>query len=1109
MTKFFKKSVACMIAVLMIVSSLPFTAITANAATTSTVTIGTKSYGLFTNGANTRWKGSYANVVNDSAENAFDMGFINFDISTIDDEYQDLSGTYTVTVQKATDCTKFVPLRIMYPTKNQSSFNVTTNVSSSAGNASKIDDTAYSTIWTNGSSNGYFKTAKSYFELQDLTTVTLSDYTSKTVSVDISSAIKAAKSAGLSYATVVFLLGNTDGSDGGSGSGSSWSDTNVYIGATTVNVTVTEAEQTTYKTKPSTTFTAKKGTATVNWNDSSDKTCAGYYNNLLFFASYSEGLSGSPTADTGANYCYTRAWYPTMVFLYDGVNDSFAPVMGSADKSDFSTRYLNYFVPMDSNDTSNLADSSNFYCDTWVGGKGGTLDYTWNWTQSHHNVRASISDTSSGYFGLTRNTFYPHSSKLHVKSSITFEGNSGYSHMQNIYWFAGSHTNGGQAAASGDKNFGQANKTTYVINYKPLYTAANEAANALKTFEQNKYTIKSVNAYYSAIQDLYDFNPNSYFTSASESTIPSNVNSCAQQIKNLVEAYNTAKKGLTERPVFYFQRADGTQIAQIYEENEATAYAWGITNGNVTTTATTAKTTVGDGKQHSWKTYSWPTTATDNVFKEIETVNYEDCSGGTATCTKKAVCSTCNAEYGDLLEHKYTYTTIDTTNHTKKCTVGGEEVTEAHTKGTDGKCTLCGQSLLDYTAYNAANTEAGNIKAQHAVAGFKLYTTESYTEYDKIVTEVSEKKDTVTTQAELDELTNIMLSAKTILRKNSCTVKVYVIPEDGTGATNAAKTYTSTYGSQLELDLAAIDSTAGGVKAWIVKTDDGVTQTKILTADTKITLYVTKDATVDVYTVANPNTEADKYSKVTFLGKNGSVVAVKYVKEDETLNTEDVDIPSVPFYTSTSWDKASVTGTGSDIYVRAQYTYSTEATKCNVNLVKDGAITWTKEYSYDSYVYLDEADKTKQYALASDKEGTKILTYLDGIEFYAPKTAEIYVVEVTSKEAKIAITGNFKEELTESEVEKVAASFNCKFYLPEDCEVIEWGAEISSGTAKKVVKGEKISQGNEYTIRMKVKKTLVTGGTVTSFTGKAYLIYKDSTGTTHTIYSDEVTQSLV
>ena len=51
MKRFFKRTIACLIAVLMVVSSLPFTALTANAADSSTVSkqIGVKSYGLFTN----------------------------------------------------------------------------------------------------------------------------------------------------------------------------------------------------------------------------------------------------------------------------------------------------------------------------------------------------------------------------------------------------------------------------------------------------------------------------------------------------------------------------------------------------------------------------------------------------------------------------------------------------------------------------------------------------------------------------------------------------------------------------------------------------------------------------------------------------------------------------------------------------------------------------------------------------------------------------------------------------------------------------------------------------------------------------------------------------
>lgn len=321
-----------------------------------------------------------------------------------------------------------------------------------------------------------------------------------------------------------------------------------------------------YNEKPATSFDAKTGTATVYWKESSDQYCTGHYNNLLYFNSYSEGIKGSPTADTGGNNCFTRAWYPTMVFLYDGVNDSYAPVMGTADKSDWALqqRYLNYFVPMDNNDSNNLADSSNFYCDNWIGSEGKTLDYTWTLGQSHHGVRASISDSSSSIFGLSSNTFYPHSSKLHVRrDKVSFEGNEGYSHAQKIWWFAGSHKDSGTAPANGDKNFGEARKTTYVVNYKPLYDTAKIVAEQLKTFDETEYTVASVNAYYTAINAMYNFDPNSYFKNISEADVETKVNDCAKAIKKCVDDYTKAEDGLEELP----------QIEQSYIESYNNALA--------------------------------------------------------------------------------------------------------------------------------------------------------------------------------------------------------------------------------------------------------------------------------------------------------------------------------------------------------------------------------------------------------------------------------------------------------------------------------------------------------------------------------------------------------
>lgn len=64
-----------------------------------------------------------------------------------------------------------------------------------------------------------------------------------------------------------------------------------------------------------------------------------------------------------------------------------------------------------------------------------------------------------------------------------------------------------------------------------------------------------------------------------------------------------------------------------------------------------------------------------------------DCSGGTATCTKKAICSVCGAEYGELLQH--TYTTdwkSDKDSHWHECTCGDKKDTAAHTpKTVNGK----------------------------------------------------------------------------------------------------------------------------------------------------------------------------------------------------------------------------------------------------------------------------------------------------------------------------------------------------------------------------------------------------------------------------------------
>ena len=104
----------------------------------------------------------------------------------------------------------------------------------------------------------------------------------------------------------------------------------------------------------------------------------------------------------------------------------------------------------------------------------------------------------------------------------------------------------------------------------------------------------------------------------------------------------------------------------------------------------------------------------------------DNCSGGTATCTAKAKCSTCNAEYGEKLPHDFTAETAEEQYlksgssctekavYYKSCTVCG-----LSSKGTDGEATFESGSVLghDWGAWksngNVTHTRVCSRDASH------------------------------------------------------------------------------------------------------------------------------------------------------------------------------------------------------------------------------------------------------------------------------------------------------------------------------------------------------------------------------------------------------------
>lgn len=640
----------------------------------------------------------------------------------------------------------------------------------------------------------------------------------------------------------------------------------------------------------------------------------------------------------------------------------------------------------------------------------------------------------------------------------------------------------------------------YVLNYKKLVDKAGDIKKELSGMDTSIYEETSLNNYYNAINNMFAFNPTSYNYSLDQE---GTVKTAAQDMNRLMTAVDTAKSELKIK--YTFVKTDGTST-EVDAVNETEALANKPAN-----TASTPKTYVGEN-QHKWTEYTWPATATNYTFTEQSTVKSEACTEGPeteenkvdATCTvngsydKVVKCSVCGGELSrtpvtiPATDHTYVYTKTDSADtHNVTCEKGDYTGTEPHDFDESGLCKKCGyqKSMLDLEAWNKAAQEHVTI----TIIDVSKYTNESMAEYNELADQAVALKNSATTQEDVDKATAMLLSAQSVLRKKSVTVTlVYVNDSDEVTKTPETVAYGKTYDAVSDKN----------VEKWTVSTDGGATTTRLNTYDKTVSIVVTKDVVIKAYQTDEEQTAAS--SKVTFYGKNNVVVAVKYVAKGTDLATNTVGVPKIPFYDEGKWDKETVTGTGSDISVKAVYeTTQAEDELCGVHY--DGFEGGVKKYSYDSYVYLTGADTTKKYALYSDAEHTKLLTVLNGIDFYAPKTKDIYVGVYTGEDkASIGITGSFNQR-TETPTGTIkSAVYNCKFYLPEGATVVEYGLEVTLNGKTAKVKAESKSERNEYSISLNAPIS----SSITAVDGRAYVTYTLDGETTTTIYSETVNQAL-
>ena len=107
-------------------------------------------------------------------------------------------------------------------------------------------------------------------------------------------------------------------------------------------------------------------------------------------------------------------------------------------------------------------------------------------------------------------------------------------------------------------------------------------------------------------------------------------------------------------------------------------------------------------------TYGVWTSNGDGTHTRVCTLNAEhkengNCAGGTATCTEKAVCATCDTAYGNTAAHSHgSEWKTDANEHWNECACGDKANKAAHTdSNNDGKCDTCEYQMTN----GGGNTE--------------------------------------------------------------------------------------------------------------------------------------------------------------------------------------------------------------------------------------------------------------------------------------------------------------------------------------------------------------------------------------------------------------------
>lgn len=615
--KMFKKSISCLLAALMIIASMPFSAISASAANG---TLSANSYQIVRGGSNTRWENNQFNIVNDQEADNTSIGIIKYDISSLQGMVIN-SASLNFTIDNFHDDSQglvfYYSNRLTNVTLNNGSTQDTLSKygAGTVANESAASRYGFSTnnVLAYGSVNASAQTSDVKTQLQ-----TIVDSGAKSFYVFVMQ-----KTAG----------GLKDARLDGKSTDDGWTDTNIKPANITISVNYD------VDNRPVTLDQAKAKLNRFNytsietkmgkWYDSSSKVLSmpsGTYSNLLY-AGDSNADNGSFTGSGTGTVGKLR--YQQSVFLYDGQNTPTAPIMVVYGYTGTGRRYVGAITLSDNrNNSLKLVD---YWKCSRAGSYGNNWDYPNVWAQNgNDDINPSYDysnpSTTGAQIAEDNTIFNRWSVAPGMANKMQYDGKmSDTTYSQDIQLTVDFYQGGSSNNTLSIHDTITGNKKCYVVNYKVVLDKIKQAKIDINTVK-DEYSERTKSAYAKALSDLLSFDPATL--SFSDSTLDNDVATAGAKIKTLIDNYDNAYKNLSID--YTFKKVDGSTTT-VPAKNADEAYKHKPAN-------TFDDCEKLSNTQHTKYTYTWPTNPSGYVFtekKEEVTENHNFTTTATCTCGAK------------------------------------------------------------------------------------------------------------------------------------------------------------------------------------------------------------------------------------------------------------------------------------------------------------------------------------------------------------------------------------------------------------------------------------------------------------------------------------------